>query len=211
MSSPPRLLTLKPGIDVVKALADSARGSFVQASGEVAGAEVRVVGDGPPLRSIAGRATLVSLTGPGEGPLTACLVRAKETSSEVVAGILVRAKVQEVHALVHASDAADAEVAREPQSAPTASTGSGWVDRAQAAMHDASEDDEEEVGFPEPGDRVQHFAFGLCDVLAADGERLKIRDVKAGGRVREISTAMLTIEAPKLRDGYKVFRLSRGG
>lgn len=208
MSSAPRLLTLKPGTDVVKALADGARGGFVLASGELRGAEVRVVGDGAPMRSVPGRATLVSLSGPAEGPLTACLVRAKENSSEVVAGILLRGKVQEVHALVHAVGEVDAETADEAR--PAVPRGEGWAAQAQAAIVEASEE-EEDVGFPEPGDRIQHFAFGLCDVLGVDGERLRIRDVKGGGRVREISTTILTIEAPKLRDGFRVFRLSRGG
>ena len=210
MSSTPRLLTLKPGTDVIKAVADGARGCFVQASGEVAAAEVRVVGDGAPVRSIAGRATLVSLSGPAEGPLTACLVRAKETSSELVAGILLRAKVQEVYALVHDLGQAEAELVSEAKAPQLVPADAGWAAHAQAAIAEA-EDDEEEEGFPEPGDRIQHFAFGLCDVVGVDGERLKIRDVKGGGRVREISTAMLTVEAPKLRDGHKVFRLSRGG
>ncbi len=215
MSSTPRLLTLKPGSDVVKALADGARGGFVQASGEVAGAEVRVVGDGAPMRSIPGRATLVSLMGPAEGPLTVCLVRAKENSSEVVAGILLRGKAHEVYALVYPLTEGGTQVAGAAQAAqagtgaPAIGSSAGWAAQAQAAIDEASED-EEDVGYPEPGDRVQHFAFGLCDVLGAEGDRLKLRDVKGGGRVREISTNTLTIEAPKLRDGYKVFRLSRG-
>ena len=121
---------------------------------------------------------------------------------------MLRGKVQEVHALVHAVGEVDAETADEAR--PAVPRGESWAAQAQAAIVEASEE-EEDVGFPEPGDRIQHFAFGLCDVLGVDGERLRIRDVKGGGRVREISTTILTIEAPKLRDGFRVFRLSRGG
>ena len=45
---------------------------------------------------------------------------------------------------------------------------------------------------PEPGDRVQHFAFGSAEVLRSDGDRLHLR-VGKDGRIREIALEMLKV------------------
>ncbi len=45
---------------------------------------------------------------------------------------------------------------------------------------------------PEPGDVVDHFAFGRCDVLKSDGDRLHLRGHK-DGRIREIALDMLRV------------------
>jgi len=46
--------------------------------------------------------------------------------------------------------------------------------------------------FPEAGDLVDHFAFGRCEVLKSDGDRLHLR-VGKDGRVREIALEMLRV------------------
>jgi predicted DNA-binding protein with PD1-like motif len=46
--------------------------------------------------------------------------------------------------------------------------------------------------FPEPGDMVQHFAFGNCEVLRSDGDRLHLK-VGKDGRIREIALEMLKV------------------
>jgi predicted DNA-binding protein with PD1-like motif len=46
--------------------------------------------------------------------------------------------------------------------------------------------------FPEPGDVVQHFAFGNCEVLRSDGDRLHLK-VGKDGRIREIALEMLKV------------------
>ena len=51
---------------------------------------------------------------------------------------------------------------------------------------------QEEVVFPEPGDEVEHFAFGKCDVVRSDGDRLHLR-VHKDGRLREIALEMLKV------------------
>jgi|SRR5579872_1485663 len=51
---------------------------------------------------------------------------------------------------------------------------------------------------PEPGDVVDHFAFGRCDVLKSDGDRLHLR-VHKDGRIREIALEMLRVT--RLPDG----------
>ena len=68
---------------------------------------------------------------------------------------------------------------------------------------------EHEPLVPEPGDLVEHFAFGLCEVLMGDDERLKIRDVNGPGRVREIRLDMLRVAGPDERSGKRLFRLAR--
>ncbi len=50
----------------------------------------------------------------------------------------------------------------------------------------------EEVVFPEAGDQVEHFAFGKCDVLKSDGDRLHLK-VHKDGRIREIALEMLKV------------------
>lgn len=46
--------------------------------------------------------------------------------------------------------------------------------------------------FPEAGDLVQHFAFGTCEVLRSDGDRLHLK-VGKDGRIREIALEMLKV------------------
>jgi hypothetical protein len=63
--------------------------------------------------------------------------------------------------------------------------------------------------FPEPGDVVDHFAFGACDVLRSDGDRLHLR-VRKDGRIREIALEMLRVSPlPLGDDGRRRFKLER--
>lgn len=69
--------------------------------------------------------------------------------------------------------------------------------------------DEQRETYPEPGDRVSHFAFGECLVESSDGDRISIKQDK-DGRVREVSLAMLRIDPPQLdAEGRKHYRLQR--
>jgi hypothetical protein len=97
--------------------------------------------------------------------------------------------------------------------APPAPSGSGWgVAAARAAAEQQVEEEEEaEVLEPERGDLIQHFAFGVCEVLTVNGDRLMIRDVSGPGRIREISIDMLVIHPPIEREGKRLFKLSRRG
>jgi predicted DNA-binding protein with PD1-like motif len=49
-----------------------------------------------------------------------------------------------------------------------------------------------DVIVPEQGDVVEHFAFGRCEVIRSDGERLHLK-VQKDGRVREIALEMLRV------------------
>jgi hypothetical protein len=52
--------------------------------------------------------------------------------------------------------------------------------------------EEEEQPTPEPGDIVEHFAFGRCEVVKSDGDRLHVRLGK-DGRIKEIALEMLRV------------------
>jgi predicted DNA-binding protein with PD1-like motif len=63
--------------------------------------------------------------------------------------------------------------------------------------------------FPEPGDVVDHFAFGRADVVKSDGDRLHLK-VHKDGRVREIALEMLRVSRlPDADDGKRRFKLER--
>jgi hypothetical protein len=62
---------------------------------------------------------------------------------------------------------------------------------------------------PEPGDQVDHFAFGRADVVKSDGDRLHLK-VHKDGRVREIALEMLRVSRlPDDDDGKRRFKLER--
>jgi predicted DNA-binding protein with PD1-like motif len=61
---------------------------------------------------------------------------------------------------------------------------------------------------PEGGDVVDHFAFGRCDVLKSDGDRLHLR-VHKDGRIREIALEMLRVTRLEDSGGKRRFKLER--
>jgi predicted DNA-binding protein with PD1-like motif len=69
---------------------------------------------------------------------------------------------------------------------------------------------EDEQVYPEVGDMVMHFAFGECEVITSDGERIRLRQER-DGRVREVSLTMLKIQPPTVdpSTGKKHFHLTR--
>ncbi len=69
---------------------------------------------------------------------------------------------------------------------------------------------EEEAIYPDAGDVVEHFAFGRCDVVKSDGDRLHLRLGK-DGRIKEIALEMLKVTPLPAVEGStgKHFRLDR--
>jgi predicted DNA-binding protein with PD1-like motif len=61
---------------------------------------------------------------------------------------------------------------------------------------------------PEPGDVVDHFAFGRCDVVKTDGDRLHLR-VHKDGRIREIALEMLKVTPIEADGSGRQFKLER--
>lgn len=61
---------------------------------------------------------------------------------------------------------------------------------------------------PRAGDKVEHFAFGRCEVLKADGDRIKIK-VPKDGRIREISLSALRVTLIEGTGPRRSFRLEK--
>jgi len=109
-----------------------------------------------------------------------------------------------------ALEASERAVEREPQRArPTAtftSMASAPMPQRPARVSAASEQD---GPFPEPGDAVDHFAFGRADVVKSDGDRLHVK-VHKDGRIKEIALEMLRVSRlPDAEDGRRRFKLER--
>lgn len=219
-----RFLAVADGEDLAEALRSATAGldGWVQAVGYVEDVELRFGGDGAdPVRLLRRRHALASLSGPAGGPYGVVVSRATSGGVSTLAGHLVRGRALGVTAVIAALAGASAGVEAEPEHVPpepepepeAAPAASSWAALAQASAAEAAElepdDEPDEEPMPEPGDRVQHFAFGLCDVLMVSGDRLKIRDLRGPGRIREISVDVLIVEAPSVRDGKRVFKLSR--
>ncbi len=67
----------------------------------------------------------------------------------------------------------------------------------------------EQTIFPDAGDRAEHFAFGSCEIIKSDGDRLHLR-LDKDGRIKEIAIEMLKVtELPS--DGLpgRHFKLER--
>lgn len=202
------LAAVPQGGDLLDSLAQLAKGgdAWFNATGEVEAVELLVAGEGADAtRPLKGRFTLLSLAGPSKGPFSVTLARLSDTGIEVLGGVLVRARSAGVTVAVHAAMASDAGIA--------ASLPSPWVKAAAVSAAIAAREAVEEVDelSPEAGDLVDHFAFGLCEVVTSDGERLKIRDAKVPGRIREVSMTMLNVMQPTESDGKRLFRLGRRG
>lgn len=222
-----RLISLGDGLEVIEEIAKRTpkADGWVHATGHVEEAEIRVATQGADARrSLKGRYTLVSLDGPFGGPFGAVLSRGAPSGVETVGGHLLRALSLGVTVAVFdgaSPTASTAESAAEPdedeaEPAPRAEPaapeagGSSWAAMARAraaAMRD--EEEEEEPERPEQGDIVNHFAFGMCEVLKSDGDRIKIRDLHGPGRIREIVIDIFDVKRAGERDGKRVFRLAR--
>jgi predicted DNA-binding protein with PD1-like motif len=63
---------------------------------------------------------------------------------------------------------------------------------------------------PEPGDVVEHFAFGRCEVVKSEGDRLHVRLGK-DQRIKEIALEMLKVSSLPLEEGQtsKHWKLAR--
>lgn len=219
-----RIVSVARGRDLLAEIAEAASGTdgWVQATGRVESVEVRLAAEGAdPVRAPRGRFVLAQLSGPCGGPYGITLARASDSGAEVWAGELVRAVSDGVTLFIQPAAAVRVEARPAPTAKPAAMPSSpvnepatpvpgDWAKAAlaSAAVRRAAEAEHEPL-IPEPGDLVQHFAFGMCEVLMGDDERLKIRDVDGPGRIREIRLDMLRVTGPGERDGKRVFRLER--
>ena len=230
-SAAPRLVTIADGENLLDGLAEACgtADGWVAAVGHVDSVELRVAGEGADVRKqLRGRLTLAQLSGPFGGPYFATLSRHSSNGSELVAGQLLAARSAAVTATLWAAQGsvrelvdaapsrAEAPVAASEKAAAAPAAGgaaapaaAGWAAAAAAAAAANKEDEDEEPQRPERGDLVRHFAFGLCEVLQATGDRLKLRDTHGPGRIREIAIDMLEIAPPTEHNGKRTFKLSR--
>jgi hypothetical protein len=218
---PPAFRSIASGGELGEALAeafDRHRG-WVQATGFVDDVELELGGDGADAhRTFRGRFALVQLGGPLGGPYGVTLSRAAGERVEVLAGVLVRARSAGVSALCvsagdslpHArSGASDTPVVRDASAPLRAMRPLTSAFAARVGVTEAAADEPDEVALPEPGDWVEHFAFGRCEVLTVTGDRLVLRDLGRAGRIREIASERLAISGPVEQQGHRLFRLDR--
>jgi hypothetical protein len=216
-----RLTFVAPGRELVESIAQFAdTDGWVQGVGYVDGAELRVATeDGETVVRLNGRFNLLSLAGPRGGPFTVTLARTSDAGVQVVGGELVLSRSAGINLSLHLAVLARGAHVPAPAVAAQsvvmpvrpASGGVTWASTAATSAQKAAREEAEhaEEHIPDAGDLVQHFAFGLCEVLTSDGERLRIRDVEGPKRIREVALSMLRVMAPTDSDGKKLFQLVR--
>jgi predicted DNA-binding protein with PD1-like motif len=108
------------------------------------------------------------------------------------------------HGALEASEQADRQPEPRPSPAPSPRLGAPIPARPPPRR-----DTDLDAPFPEQGDTVEHFAFGRCEVLKSDGDRLHLK-VHRDGRVREIALGMLRVSRQTDgEDGRRHFKLER--
>lgn len=170
--------------------------------------------------------------------LRAVLARETEMGVETFAGTLVAGRVVQCELVVLALDDVALAIDDVPAAKPSAPavpppprasqperppdrTPSPWAEAVRAsapqgpapgpkapprAPRPAETDD---GPFPDHGDLVDHFAFGMCEVLKSDGDRIHLK-VGKDGRIREIALEMLKVTLKSEPDERpRRFRLER--
>jgi hypothetical protein len=219
---PPAFRSIPSGVSLVEALSQAfaKHRGWVQAVGFVENVELKLGSDAADVRrTFRGRYALAHFAGPLGGPYGATLSRANGDGVEVLAGVLVDARSEGVSALLVsagidtpvASSAARIETPLEIRDArPLAPPRGAKTSSFAARVGIAGPSDEDETGpMPERADLVEHFAFGLCEVLSVAGERLVLRDLRGPGRIREIALDRLDVAGPSEHDGKRLYRLTR--
>ena len=199
------------------------------------GASRRIAGA---VHVIAAFATVGLSQGTPQFTLRAILSRETDTGIETLSGVVVQARVLAFEAhVVSAQDLAlplayDAraglpmvDVQASPAPPPAAWADAIATSQAQPALKPVASMqaqipprpparpvtiEEGEQILPEAGDEVQHFAFGKCEVVKSDGDRLHLR-IGKDTRVREIALEMLkvTLLDPDPTQRPRHFRLDR--
>jgi hypothetical protein len=209
-------------LDSGRSIADALRtelkpGDRFRLWGSVQGARIRTLkgGEYGEQRALAGSWLIVQ--GDGERRehsllMRAVLSRETDVGHQVVAGELLDAIALEAEVTIEGSSneaptspwaAAATQSARssEPRlPEPNKTALPHKPVRAQQADADAS--------YPDAGDLVEHFAFGPCEVVKSDGERLHLR-VQKDGRIREIALEMLRATRLSSDGTRSTFKLER--
>jgi predicted DNA-binding protein with PD1-like motif len=205
--SSPRLAIVAPGVDLLEGLsALPGADAWISGVGHVEDVELRVAAEGADSAiTMRGRFNLLSLAGPRGGPFTVTLARLSDSGPQVLGGELVRARSAGVNVLMQPASRASGVSAGKVAAGPAT-----WAATAAAsAARKRDEDHAIDDPTPEVGDWVNHFAFGLGEVLTSEGDRLRIREPEGARRVREVSLTMLRVSGPEESDGKRVFKLTR--
>ncbi len=202
------------------------KAGWISGSGVVEAAEIAAAGDedGHPggVRRIEAPMTVASIVGqviPDAGGsftrLYATCSRERDTGLSVVAGELAWARTRSLDLLVTAFDDLGAPRRSEATTTPTPAPSAPRVtpvpplDAAMPAPLRTPAPKVEEEVYPEPGDRVSHFAFGDGEVLTSDGDRIGVR-LDRDGHVRNVTLSVLRIAPPRIdAEGRRHFVLSR--
>ena len=170
--------------------------------------------------------------------LRAVLARETEMGVETFAGTLVAGRVITCELVVLALDDVAVALDEAPKPAapsapamtaparaperPPERTPSPWAEAVRASTPQgpapgpkapprapARPVDTDDGPFPDHGDLVDHFAFGSCEVLKGDGDRIHVK-VGKDGRIREIALEMLKVTLKSEPDERpRRFRLER--
>ncbi len=180
----------------------TSKSAWVEGMGSLRDIALQLSGpNGPEVRSLPGEWLAVSLRGVARADslrLMIVLSRQGVLGPEIVAGELLSATVKKLTLRIDALDTpanaasatpADEVEAPPPQRQSSASSNTSVMPPKPTRLAPI----QGESVFPEPGDSVEHFAFGTCEVLKSDGDRLHLR--QKDGRVKEIALAMLRVEA----------------
>lgn len=190
----------EPLVDAI-ASTEQADATWVQGSGRVRSVELKAP-NGETVK-VAASAHLLSVAGPATGPLMA--VVATDDGSRLVGGELSAAVSEGAFITYSTPDAPEPKFKKPAEKKPEAP--SSWAEIAAQAAAEIDDGEPEQFEMPRQKDRVDHFAFGLCDVMIVRGDRMKIRDARGPGRIREIDLKLLEVLPPKEIRGKKVYKL----
>ncbi len=203
---------------------------WLRASGAVTDLEVRA---GDAIRRVSGPVMATTIESSIVGGRDSIVLRGVFTrdsgaSIETFAGELVRARVLSVDVLVTALEEGAVVAERKPQPPVPAPAWSAAVDASARSPEPSPKpqpvlartdpmpvppkirraETDVDQPFPEAGDVVEHFAFGRCEVIKSDGDRLHVK-LARDGRIREIALEMLKVIPMDAVDGHKRYRLDR--
>jgi hypothetical protein len=197
---------------------------------------VRPSGDIGPVRTLAGVWLVIHLESDSNGDVRGLLSREGDLGFEMAAGEIVDGRIVTAVATLFASSAAPLAAAAQapvaervvaPAPAPSAPAvavaPSPAIPEARSSspsVTDAQErgamplrpptkkTTETEQPTPNPGDLVEHFAFGRCEVVKSDGDRLHLK-LGRDSRIKEIALEMLRVTRIGDDNGVPVYRLDR--
>lgn len=197
---------------------------------------VRPTGDIGPVRTLSGVWLVIHLESDSNGDVRGLLSREGDLGFEMAAGEIVDARIVTAVAtplaaptapvappaappvpaqapvaerVVVAAPAPSAPVVAVPAERSSSPSVEGAQDRGGMPLRPpAKKTAETEQLTPNPGDLVDHFAFGRCEVVKSDGDRLHLK-LGRDSRIKEIALEMLRVTRIGDDGGVPLYRLDR--